>query len=250
MAPVMVICDFGVCRTGVGERDAVLLQGERQLHVDTEAVDQERADIDFSGIAGHDGIEAERGAEIFAADIQGRGAIGERDGAVAQIELADGEIDDGLEGGLIAFPGHFGCGHVGASVGSHDDIGLGLLHQQIGDIDEASKGREQFQIDLHQVGAEKRRGAGGLQTMQHEVTDLRAQVGPVEGEGTDLDASAGSLSTAATIFSRTMLRNQSVRTMAMPATKSTRIRPSRPPPVHRGYASCGCFDGVIERPLS
>ena len=53
---------FRRMQRGVSERDAVLFQRERQLDVYTQAVHQERADIDFAGIAGHDGIETERGA--------------------------------------------------------------------------------------------------------------------------------------------------------------------------------------------
>ena len=91
---------------GVGERDAIFLQCDGQLYVDAEAVHQERAGIHFSGIPRGHGIEAERGAEIFASDIHRCGAIGEGNGAIAEIEFADGEIDDGLQRGLIAFPGH------------------------------------------------------------------------------------------------------------------------------------------------
>ena len=66
------------------------------------------------------------------------------------------------------------------------------MDQQVSDIDEAAKGREEFQVHLEQVGAKQGRGTAGLQAVEHEVMDLRAQVGPIEGKGTELGMSAGS----------------------------------------------------------
>ena len=78
------------------------------------------------------------------------------------------------------------------SIGRHDDVGLRLLDQQVGNIDEAAEGREQLQIHLQQVGAKQRRGIRRLQPVEHEVADLRAQMGPIEGKGAEFRASAGS----------------------------------------------------------
>ena len=50
------------------------------------------------------------------------------------------------------------------AVGKDDDVGLRRVHQQVGDIDEAFEGREQLQIDLHELarnsGARVRRAPG------------------------------------------------------------------------------------------
>jgi hypothetical protein len=75
------------------------------------------------------------------------------------------------------------------AVRSDDDICLRLLHQQIRNINKAAEGREQFQIHLQQVGAKQRRGFRRLQTVEHEIVDLRAQMRPIEIERAEFGAS-------------------------------------------------------------
>ena len=98
--------------------------------------------------------------------------VGESNAAVAQIELADGQIDNGLKAVLSLFLGTFGVRNIGLAVGGHDDVGLGLFRQQVGDIDEAAEGREQFQIDLQQIGAEQRRAPAGSRPWSTKLRTL------------------------------------------------------------------------------
>ena len=137
-------------------------------------------------------LYAELRAQVRAAGIELGLVIGESDDAIAQIEAANGQIDDGLHAGLaVALGLHLRGGDVGVAIRIDDDVGLRRIHQQVSDVDEALEGREQLEIDLDQLGAEQRRGAGRLQAVNDEAAHLGAQMAPIEVEGGDVDFAAG-----------------------------------------------------------
>ena len=60
------------------------------------------AHIDFAGVARVELVVGEVRAQVLAAGVERGGLAGECGAGVDEIETADGEIDDGLEAGLVA----------------------------------------------------------------------------------------------------------------------------------------------------
>ena len=98
---------FGGSQAGAGEGHSIGLESERQLHVDIQGSvsgggQVERAHIDFADVAGGRLLVIQARAQIFTAGVEMGLSLREDEAAIAQIEAANGEIDDGLQAARIA----------------------------------------------------------------------------------------------------------------------------------------------------
>src|SRR5262249_157424 len=153
-----------------------------KIDIHIRAAKVQRRDIDLSGVSRRERIIVERRVEVLSADVEVGLALGECEAAVAQVEAADGQVDDGFKPALGGLLLDLGLRDVRAAVGEHDYVGLRPFGQQISDIDESLERRGRFEIDLEQLGAKERVRAGALEAVDHEVVDLGAKVLPVEGK--------------------------------------------------------------------
>ncbi|HKW97552.1 MAG TPA: hypothetical protein VJN43_07445 [Bryobacteraceae bacterium] len=108
-------------------------------------------------------------AQIVAVKVQGLFVRVEREHPVIQVEMANGQIHDGLKGAAPRRTFLGGRWEVGLSVWKHNDVSLRLLQAEIAKINEVLIACEESQIELNPSDAQERSGAGGFLTVDHEI---------------------------------------------------------------------------------
>src|SRR5579872_6447463 len=119
--------------------------------------------------------------------------VGEEQGSICQIEMADRGVHHRLERRLTELRRLFRCWNITAAVAQQDDAAFRMLDSQIAHVEHMMDAGEKAQIQPDARRAQEWPSARGLVSVQNETCHHGFQMPPIKLEGFNFNAPAGTL---------------------------------------------------------